>query len=529
MSDQAAISDLSVANAVPEPAAAVTPDIPRPPIEVAPQAYISAADAPSWEELAARFRPIFARIAEGAIEREQKRELAYEAVAWLRKAGFGAVRMPKAYGGLGATLPQFFRLLLELADADSNVSHLFRGHFAWLEARLNLPEPEVHARWFPKVAEGLIFGYAMAESASQVGNAKLIRENGQIFLDGIKYYSTGTIYADWIVVGVPDGEQHASVLVPSNAPGVTRLDDWDGFGQRLTGSGTTKFDRVQVNEDQVVIFRRKNRNSEASVANPLAATESNAESSPPASTQGPVAAVRGGWGYITSFLQLVLLTSMAGSTRAALREGVAFVLPRKRTFNMPAGNGRPLPKDDPLVQRVVGKVSSLAYSVETHVLALAQHLEDLYQLAQRGKATEADYAATEVKAFQTQQIVIPTALEATTLVFEVGGASATSVSRQLDRHWRNVRTAASHNPAIQRERAIGDYFLNGVAPGLEGFVARDAPSVPAAQVANDEPAADNAARVGAATPIADSHGAPRAGEPITGSAFPATVSREQIN
>ncbi|KAF1047554.1 acyl-CoA dehydrogenase family protein [Xylophilus sp.] len=452
------MSDTTIA----PPAEAPTPPIP---VEAAPDAYISPADAPSWDTLAARFRPIFARIAEGAIERERKRELAYEAVGWLRETGFGAVRIPKFYGGLGATLPQFFRLLLELAEADSNVSHLFRGHFAWLEMRLNLPQPEVHARWFPEVAKGTLFGYAMAEQASLAGNARLLRENGELFVDGVKYYSTGTIYADWIIASVADGAQGgASIAVPVDAPGVTRIDDWDGFGQRLTGSGTTRFDRVKITEDQILrIHPRRPGSSERPGGDAPATPAPAGESATPA---GEPRAPGERLSYGTSFLQLVLLTSMAGAARAALREGIAFVLPRTRTFNRQAGEGRPLPKDDPLVQRVVGKVSSLVYSAETQVLALAQHLEDLYQLAQHGKATEADYAATEIKAYQTQQIVIPAVLDATTQIFDVGGASATSQSRQLDRHWRNARTAASHNPAIQRERAIGDYFLNGVAPGL---------------------------------------------------------------
>jgi alkylation response protein AidB-like acyl-CoA dehydrogenase len=144
-----------------------------------------------------------------------------------------------------------------------------------------------------------------------------------------------------------------------------------------------------------------------------------------------------------------------------LRDGIAFVQPRTRAFGIP---GKSNPKADPLVQRVIGKVSSLAFSAETLVLGIAQHLEDLYQLAQRGKATDADYVATEIKAFQAQQIVLPQVLEAATYVFEVGGASATSETRRLDRHWRNARTAASHNPVIHREAAIGDYLLNGTVP-----------------------------------------------------------------
>ena len=64
--------------------------------------------------------------------------------------------------------------------------------------------------------------------------------------------------------------------------------------------------------------------------------------------------------------------------------------------------------------------------------------------------------------------MIEQVLEAATLVFEVGGASATSETRRLDRHWRNARVLASHNPAIQREAAVGNYHLNGT-PSNERF------------------------------------------------------------
>jgi len=72
-----------------------------------------------YEALAARFRPIFARIAEGAVERERSRTLPFEPIQWLKHAGFGAVRVPVEFGGAGASLPQLFQLLIELAAADS--------------------------------------------------------------------------------------------------------------------------------------------------------------------------------------------------------------------------------------------------------------------------------------------------------------------------------------------------------------------------------------------------------------------------
>jgi len=79
--------------------------------------------------LLARFAPVFERIAAGAVEREQNRELAYEAVQWLRDAGFTALRVPRRYGGEGITLPQFFRLLVRLGEADSNLPQILRLSF----------------------------------------------------------------------------------------------------------------------------------------------------------------------------------------------------------------------------------------------------------------------------------------------------------------------------------------------------------------------------------------------------------------
>ena len=80
-----------------------------------------------YEQLAARFRPIFARIAEGAVERERNRVLPFEQIKWLKEAGFGAVRIPVEHGGAGASLPQLVQLLIELAEADSNLPQALRG------------------------------------------------------------------------------------------------------------------------------------------------------------------------------------------------------------------------------------------------------------------------------------------------------------------------------------------------------------------------------------------------------------------
>ncbi|WP_353227019.1 acyl-CoA dehydrogenase family protein [Pseudomonas qingdaonensis] len=385
----------------------------------------------SYTALQARFKTLFAQIGEGAVAREQQRELAFEAVALLRDAGFTALRVPQAHGGAGISLPVLFGLLIDLAEADSNLPQIVRAHFGFVEGRLSAREPASQDYWFAKVVAGQLWGAAMAErSDSSTNSVSLEAAEEGWRLNGEKYYCTGTIYADWVAAVAMHDKDFVSVVVAVDAPGVTREDDWDGFGQRLSGSGTTRFEQVAVPEQHVL--RR------------FKPGELRAES------------------YISAFYQLFHLATLAGIARAALRDATAFVQGRTRAFGVP---GQSSPKDDPLVQRVIGRLSSLAYASETLVLAAAEVLERVHQAELNDSAQEADYVEADIRTFQAQQIVLEQVLEVTTLLFEVGGASATSQARRLDRHWRNARTLASHNPAIYRERALGNYYLNGVSPG----------------------------------------------------------------
>ncbi|MFY0750919.1 acyl-CoA dehydrogenase family protein [Pseudomonas sp. NFX5] len=386
--------------------------------------------AVSYADLHQRFADVFARIADTAVAREQQRELAHDAVAWLREAGFGALRVPQALGGLGASLPQLFRLLIELGEADSNLPQIVRAHFGFVEGRISSRDGESQNYWFAKVVDGELWGAAMAERTDTTRNSvTLSAVDSGWQLDGEKYYCTGTLYANWIAAVALDGEDFVSLAVRTDAPGVTVEDDWDGFGQRLTGSGTTRFKAVDVPAQHIVRRFKKD--------------ELRAES------------------YLSAFYQLFHLATLAGIANAVLRDATEFVKGRTRAFGVP---GQSSPKDDPLVQRVIGRLSSLAYAARTQVLAVAEVLQEVHEAEQGGYANEEHYTEAEIRAFQAQQIVLEQVLEATTLLFEVGGASATSESRRFDRHWRNARTLASHNPAIFRERALGNYYLNDVTP-----------------------------------------------------------------
>jgi len=412
------------------------------------------------EDLQHHFADIFARIADTAVAREQERELAFEAVQWLRDARFGALRVPVSHGGLGVSLPQLFELLIKLGEADSNLPQIVRAHFGFVEGRLSSCDAKSQHYWLTKVSDGQLWGAAMAERTDTTRNSVTLSavEPGNTAagwqLNGEKYYCSGTLYADWIAVVAMDGDDFVSLAVPTDATGVTVEDDWDGFGQRLTGSGTTRFEDVRVPDQHIVRRFKKD--------------ELRAES------------------YLSAFYQLFHLATLTGISDAVLRDATNFVKGRTRAFGIP---GQSSPKDDPLVQRVIGRLSSLAYSSRTQVIAVAQLLQDVYEAEQGGYAVEQHYTEVEIRAYQAQQIVLEQVLEATTLLFEVGGASATSEARRFDRHWRNARTLASHNPAIYRERALGNFYLNGITPNAAWRTLQAADAEQQANGARDEASA----------------------------------------
>jgi alkylation response protein AidB-like acyl-CoA dehydrogenase len=381
--------------------------------------------------LAQVFDPILAEIAASAIDRERERRLPFEEVRRLKSAGFGAIRVPVEFGGWGATLEEEFRLLIRLGAADSNLPQLLRGHIAFVETQRGLPDSHTRSAWLTQIAGGdILFGNAQAERGeSSDVSTTLTERDGRLLLNGRKFYSTGTLFADWIWSGAKFHDQAVALAVRADAIGVTRVDDWDGFGQRLTGSGTTIFDDVEIDPAHVLPW------TESDEGRPLA--------------------------YTQALYQLILLATLAGIAAAVQRDAVAFVRPRTRTFGIP---GTSSPRNEAPVQQVVGRLGSIRFATESIVLEAVRRLERADETRTREPGEAAEYEAALAVAFEAQQIVLPLVLEAATLLFEVGGASAVGEKLALDRHWRNARTIASHNPAIYRARILGDYYLNDTPP-----------------------------------------------------------------
>ncbi len=382
-------------------------------------------------ELTERFAPVYARIADGAVGRESDRRLPADEVEWLRDAGFGRIRVPVEYGGFGATIPQFIRQLIELGRADSNLPQLLRGHFGFVESRLSHPDAAVRERWLRRIADGALIGNAQSEkgNSSFWDNATTVTKTGDRWrLTGKKFYSTGSLFADWIhTTAKVDSEQSANVLVSTAAPGVERIDDWDGFGQRLTGSGTTIFDDVDVSDTDVEVY-------------------------PNGHLEGT---------YLLAFFQLVHLATLAGVGKAAVDDVARFVNQRGRNLINPS---YPEPQTDPQIQQIVGRVASSSFAATATTLAVADAVGAAAEAVAAQQVTPQVFDDADLAAFSAQTAVIELVLGLTSDLFEVGGASAVTERFRLDRHWRNARTLASHNPAIYRQTIVGNHILNGVSP-----------------------------------------------------------------
>ncbi|MBJ9984193.1 acyl-CoA dehydrogenase family protein [Acinetobacter sp. S40] len=382
-----------------------------------------------YELIAAKYRPIFKKIEAGALEREQRRQLPYEQIQWLKQASFGALRVPVAYGGAGVSLPQLFQLLTELAKVDSNIVQALRGHFAFVEDRLVAHNTQQQNDWFERFVSGDIVGNAWTEvGAVQIGDVitRITQEEatGKLLVNGEKYYSTGSIFADWIDLFAYDdvSQQHVIAAIDRHASGVQIDDDWDGFGQKTTGSGTLRLQQVELPSVHIIPFDQRFK-------------------------------------YQTAFYQVIHLATLSGIAQAAVETFSHEVRERKRIFSHANAD---LARHDPQVLQVIGQASAKAYASEAITQRTAEALQKAY-LSHFSESDIKEHQANidaELESAQGQVVIADLVLDLTSKLFNALSASASSTTKQLDRFWRNARTVSSHNPLIYKEKAIGDWVVN---------------------------------------------------------------------
>jgi alkylation response protein AidB-like acyl-CoA dehydrogenase len=385
-----------------------------------------------YEQLAASFRPLFEQITAQAAEADGARSSLTTVIQQLNALGLPRWRLPASYGGQDATLVELLTLLMELSAADSNITQALRGHFGFCEDVLVAKDLDWQAKWLDKLSQGALLSPGSTEVGNQTRGdfeTRLHRdEAGSLRISGKKFYTTGALYSDLIntIATGEDGTQY-SVVVDLKAHGVQIVDDWNGFGQRLTASGTCIFDNARVEDDLRPTDQR--------------------------------------FAYGQSFFQLYHLSTLAGIARRAALSAADELSKRARTFS--TGNADVAAQDVQLLQ-VIGEVASQAYAAQAIAQQAAQRLEHTaqYVIAHDQPLHDDDpqVAQAELEVCLAVNPVVDATLAATTGLFDALGASATASNKALDRLWRNARTLANHNPRVYKSRIIGNYLVNGILP-----------------------------------------------------------------
>lgn len=398
----------------------------------AADAAVAAPDGRALVQAAAAIRR---RISVTASERDRTAALPREPLALILSGRLGAARVPRRYGGSQASFRDLAEIIIHVSAGDASVGQLIQPHFIFLE-RIRLMGSEAQRRrYLGEAAAGAFFGNAISEIGGKSGvwQTRLTSRAGGYALDGRKFYGTGTLLAQYTFVGaVMEDGRRVLAIVPTDRAGVRLEDDWDGFGQRATASGSVHLEGVAIEPDEIIDLtpweERRHHTGAGS--------------------------------------QIIHCAIDAGIAAAALDEAVARGRSGARASR---DSGVDRAADDTTVQDAVGDIAARVFAAEAGVLLAAEKLDlaahALYAPEPPSDAeverllVDASIAVAKAKIISTKA-----ALRAAERLFEVGGASSTARKHNFDRHWRNARTHTTHDPLAYKFRVVGDHLLNDRKP-----------------------------------------------------------------
>lgn len=364
--------------------------------------------------------------------RDRERRLPHAELELFTRSGLWAISVPKAFGGAGVSNVTLAKVVARITQADASLGQIPQNHFYALEVLRVNGSPEQQHRLYAEVLAGRRFGNALAELGTKTAHdrtTRLTRDGAGYRINGRKFYATGALYAQRIPTSVIDeqGRQQLA-FVPADSHGLEVIDDWSGFGQRTTGSGSVTFDNVWVGAEDVVPF------------------ESAFERPTPV---GPLA-------------QILHAAIDTGIARAAVQDALHFVRTRSRPW---VDSGVDKASDDPLTLKSFGHLVIRLHAAEALLERAGEYLDRAQLDSTADNVAAASIAVAEARAISTE-----VSLSAGTSLFELAGSQATLAEHNLDRHWRNARVHTLHDPVRWKYHAIGNYYLNHANPPRRGTI-----------------------------------------------------------
>ncbi|MFD4838161.1 SfnB family sulfur acquisition oxidoreductase [Achromobacter sp. NPDC058515] len=364
-------------------------------------------------------------------QRDRERRLPLPELERYSQSGLWGITVPREHGGAGVSRVTLAEVTAIISRADGSLGQIPQNHYYALEVLRVNGDAGQQKRFYARALAGERFGNALAEIGTRTAAERRTRLTadaaGGWRISGSKFYCTGALYAQWIPTATvgEDGIQRLA-FVRRDSPGVEVIDDWSGFGQRVTGSGTVVFKDVAVPEEDVLLL---------------------ADPSAPANTIKPLA-------------QIIHAAIDLGIGQAALADAAAFVRERSRPW-IDAGVERA--SDDPLTISEFGRLSVRLEAARALVARAGKILDIATADPSPERVAAAAIAVAEARALTTES-----SLAAGTKLFELAGTQSTLDHLNLDRHWRNARTHTLHDPVRWKLHAVGNYYLNDAAPARVG-------------------------------------------------------------
>lgn len=373
------------------------------------------------------------RVAAGASERDRERRLPREEIEWFSQSGLWGITVPKAYGGAGVSFVTLTEVIKIVSAADPSLGQLPQNHFGLVDVIALTGTEEQKRYFFAEILAGKRFGNGFSEKGTKnvLDLRTTVRRDGDDYvIDGTKFYSTGALFAHFVPVLGLDEERNAWLAyIPKGTAGLEVIDDWSGFGQRTTASGTVTLEDVRVPASHVLPAQRV---------------------SDEPTLNGPVS-------------QIIQAAIDAGIAKGAIADTLEFVRTRTRPW---VDSGVDKASDDPLTVREVGRLHIQLHAAEALLERAARVIDEL---SAKGATTEDDVARASVAVGEAKVLTTEIALLAGEKLFELAGTQSTLSEHNFDRHWRNARTHTLHDPVRWKYHLVGNYYLNGVKPARHAW------------------------------------------------------------
>ncbi|MEC4170057.1 MULTISPECIES: SfnB family sulfur acquisition oxidoreductase [unclassified Pseudomonas] len=378
-------------------------------------------------------RALAASAREHAGKRDQQRKLPWSHIEAFTRSGLGSISIGREFGGPKVSFVTLAEVFAIISAADPALGQIPQNQVGILSLIAATATQAQKEQLFASVLQGWRIGNAGPERGSKNTldlKARITADGDDFVINGQKFYSTGALFAHWIAVkAINDHGKPVMAFVRRGTPGLRVVDDWSGFGQRTTASGTVLLNNVRVEAELVVDSSRLN-------------------DAP--NIQGAVS-------------QLIQAAIDLGIARGAIADTISFVRERSRPW-IDAKVERN--SDDPYVIADIGKLHIELHAAEALLRKAGRVLDEVSAAAiDAHAAARASIAVAEAKVLTTELSLL-----ASEKLFELAGSRATLAEFNLDRHWRNARVHTLHDPVRWKYHAIGAYRLNGTLPARHSWI-----------------------------------------------------------